>query len=239
MPARRWIERQGRKLNQWPPVGKVDFGDFRRLSPISEKFGLDRGLCIDRYYIEEFLARFSTDIRGHVLEVGDDRYTKKFGVNRVTRSDVVHVEEGQPNATLVADLSDDRALAPDRFDCIICTQTLQFIYDVPAALRCLYRNLKPGGILLATFAGISQVSRFDMDRWGDYWRFTTLSTRRVFDGVFPPENLQINAYGNVLASVAFLHGMAAEDLTKEELDYHDPDYQLLITVRAVKPVTTP
>jgi SAM-dependent methyltransferase len=237
VPARRWIERHAQRLSHWPPVGKVDFGDLRRLSPVSEKFGLDRGLCIDRYYIEEFLTRFAIDIRGHVLEVGDDRYTKKFGANRVTRSDVVHVEEGQPNATLVADLSRDRALAPDRFDCIICTQTLQFIYDVPAALRCLYRILKPGGIVLATFAGISQVSRFDMDRWGDYWRFTTLSTRRVFDEVFPPENIQINAYGNVLASVAFLHGLAAEEFTKEELDYHDPDYQLLITVRAVKPVT--
>src|SRR5688572_17113808 len=94
VPARRWIERQGRKLNQWPPVGKVDLGDLRRLTPISEKFGLDRGLCIDRYYIERFVSEWTADIQGHVLEVGDDRYTKKFGANRVTRSDVVHVEEG-------------------------------------------------------------------------------------------------------------------------------------------------
>ena len=239
VPARRWIERQAQRLNHWPPVGKVDFGDLRRLSPISEKFGLDRGLCIDRYYIEEFLARFSTDIRGHVLEVGDDRYIKKFGVDRVTRSDVLHVQEGQPNATLVADLSCDQTQPANTFDCIICTQTLQFIYDFRSAVQCLCRILKPGGVLLATFAGISQVSRFDMDRWGDYWRFTTLSTRRVFDEVFSHEKIQIHAYGNVLASVAFLHGLAAGELTQEELDYHDPDYQLLITVRAVKPVTLP
>jgi len=38
----------------------------------------------------------------------------------------------------------------------------------------------------------------------------------------------------VLAAVAFLHGLAAEDLRPEELDYHDADYELLITVRAIK-----
>ena len=236
--ARRWVESQAQRLTRWPPLGKIDFGDLRRLSPISKKFGLDRGLCVDRYYIESFLAEFSTDIRGNVLEVGDDRYTKRFGGDRVIHSDVLHVEGGQPNATLMADLSRDPTLPPDKFDCIVCTQTLQFIYDLRAALRCLYRILKPTGILLVTFAGISQVSRFDMERWGDYWRLTTLSTRCLFDEVFPPENVQINAYGNVLSSVAFLHGIAAEELTQEELSYHDPDYQLVIAARVVKPAAT-
>lgn len=236
VPARRWIERRAQRLNHWPPVGTIDFGDLGRRSPISNKFGLDRGLCVDRYYVEKFLAEFCLDIGGHVLEVGDDRYTKKYGVGRVTRSDVLHVQEGQPHATLVADLTRDETEAASTFDCIICTQTLHVIYDFRSALRCLYRILKPGGVLLATFAGISQVSRFDMDRWGDYWRFTTLSTQRVFGELFPLENIQVYAYGNVLASVAFLHGLAAEELNKEELDYHDPDYQLLIAARAVKPV---
>jgi SAM-dependent methyltransferase len=234
IPARRWIEHRARRLTCRPPLGHVDFGDLRQLSPISKKFGLDRGLCIDRYYIEKFLAEFAADIRGNVLEVGDNRYTKKFGANRVTHSDVLHVERGQSNATIVADLSRDRNLAADQFDCIGCTQTLQFIFDFRAALGCLYRILKPGGILLVTIAGISQVSRFDMDRWGDYWRFTTLSIRRLFDEVFPSESIQINAYGNVLSSVAFLHGIAAEELAPDELNHHDPDYQLVIAVRGIK-----
>jgi len=236
--ARRWVESQAQRLTRRSPLGKVDFGSLRRLSPVSKRFGLDRGLSVDRYYIEKFLSKFSPDIRGHVLEVGDDRYTKKFGGSRVTRSDVLHAEEGHPHATIVLDLSRDQTLPADTFDCIICTQTLQFIYDFRTALQCLYRILKPGGVLLATVAGISQVSRFDMDRWGDYWRLTTLSTRRLFDEVFPPESAQINAYGNVLSSVAFLHGISAEELTKDELNYHDPDYQLVIAVRAVKPAAT-
>jgi SAM-dependent methyltransferase len=112
---------------------------------------------------------------------------------------------------------------------------LQFIYDVRAAIRHLHRILKPSGVLLATFPGISQISRYDMDRWGDYWRFTTLSARRLLEEVFPPGNVTVRAYGNVLAAVAFLHGLSAEELRREELDYHDPDYELIITVRAVKP----
>ena len=35
-------------------------------------------------YIEKFLARFRHDIRGHVIEVGDDVYTRRFGETRVT-----------------------------------------------------------------------------------------------------------------------------------------------------------
>ncbi|MDT7947006.1 MAG: methyltransferase domain-containing protein [Thermoflexus sp.] len=170
-----------------------------------------------------------------MLEIGDDTYTRRFGGDRVARSDVLHVQEGNPKATIVADLTCADSIPSDTFDCIIFTQTLHVIYDVRAAIRHLHRILKPGGVLLATFPGISQINRYDMDRWGDYWRFTTLSARRLFEEVFPPGNVTVRAYGNVLAAVAFLHGLSAEELRREELDYHDPDYELIITVRAVKP----
>jgi hypothetical protein len=95
--------------------------------------------------------------------------------------------------------------------------------------------LKPTGILLATFPGISQISRYDMDRWGDYWRFTSLSSRRLFAEVFPAAQVTVEAHGNILAALTFLHGLAVEELRQEELDFHDPDYEVVITVRAVKP----
>lgn len=41
---------------------------------------------------------------------------------------------------------------------------------------------------------------------------------------------------NVLVACAFLHDLAAQELKPEELDSNDPDYQALITVRAVKSV---
>jgi SAM-dependent methyltransferase len=125
----------------------------------------------------------------------------------------------------------------DEFDCIVLTQTLQYVYDMRGALGTLLRSLKPGGVLLVTFAGIGQISRYDMDRWGDYWRVTSVSARRLFEEVFPPDHITVHAYGNVLVAVAFLHGLAIEDLRRADLDDRDADYELVITVRAVKPAS--
>jgi hypothetical protein len=35
-------------------------------------------------------------------------------------------------------------------------------------------------------------------------------------------------------AISFLHGLSAEELSQEELDYHDPNYEILITLRVVK-----
>src|SRR5215467_1645448 len=233
--ALRWMQRRWQHLTRWPPLGAVRFGNLRRITPISGQFGLDRGKAIDRYYIETFLSRYIDDIRGCVLEIGDDRYTQKFGAGRVTRSDVLHLQPGNSKATLVGDLADAGHISAGSFDSIILTQTLQFIYDVRAAVNHLHRILKPGGRLLATLPGISQISRYDMERWGDFWRFTSLSARRLFEEVFPPVNVTIETYGNVLAATAFLYGLASHELRVRELDFRDPDYEILITVRAAKP----
>ena len=222
-----------------PPVGGVDFGNFRRSAPFSRVFGFDRGRPIDRHYIERFLVLQASDIRGRVLEIGDDTYTQRFGGDRVTQADVLHAAEGNPKATLVADLTRAENIPSNTFDCIICTQTLMFIYNVQAAIRTLYRILKPGGVLLATVAGVShQISRHDMERWGDYWRFTSLSTRLLFQEAFPAANVSVKTYGNVLAATAFLQGLVVEDFRVAELDRHDPDYEVSIAIRAVKPMSS-
>ena len=217
-----------------PPKLKVRFGDLRRLRPISYEFGFDRGLPIDRYYIESFLERHASDIHGHVLEVGDDSYMCRFGGDRVLKKDILHVAEGNPAGTIVADLARADHIPSNYFDCIILTQTLHFVYNVDAALQTLRRILKPGGVLLATFPGISQIST---DEWSDswYWAFTLHSAHRMFESVFPAGNLEIGSHGNVLAAMAFLQGLAVDELDREELDYSDPHYQTLLTVRAVKP----
>jgi SAM-dependent methyltransferase len=220
----------GRRL----AFGNVHFGDFRSLEPISREFGMDRGRPIDRYYIEGFLARHAEDIGGRVLEINDSAYTRKYGGERVTKREVLDLDETNKRATIVADLTRAEDVPSDAFDCIICTQTLHFIYDISAAFRTLRRILKPGGILLATFPGIGQTSCQKLnERY--CWALTTLATRRLCEEVFADVNVEIEAYGNVLAAVAFLEGLAVRELRKEELDHHDPDYELLISLRAIKP----
>lgn len=217
-----------------PTVGKVDFGDLRRLAPLTRSFGYDRGRPIDRYYINEFLGKYAADISGHVVEIGDDRYTRRFGGERVTHSDVLDQDHPDSNPTIIADLTNAGHIPSDSFDCIIITQTLQFIYDIHTAVQTLHRILKPGGVVLCSLPSLSPVCRYDMDRWGDYWRFTSATVQRLFGDLFGTANVQVEAYGNVLVSTAFLYGMAAEELTTEELNFKDRDYEALITVRAVK-----
>ena len=229
-----WVRPKYQRLKVRPPVGMVRFGSLRRVTPVSHIAGWDRGRPLDRYYIEAFLARHARDVRGHVLEIGDDHYTRQFGGERVTRSDVLHAFEGNPAATIIADLSHADHIPSDTFDCIIFTQTLQCVYESRAAIRTLHRILRPGGILLATFPGIAAISRPDDDQWGDYWRFTGKGARRLFGEVFPATGLAVDSAGNVLAAAAFLYGLAVEELSTDELEHVDPNYELVITARAQK-----
>jgi SAM-dependent methyltransferase len=213
-----------------PRVGRVRFGSLRRLEPVNPDFGFGRGRPIDRYYIKGFLARHADDVRGRVLEIADDSYTRQFGGDHVTASDVLHLGEGNPSATIVGDLTSAEHIPSNTFDCAIVTQTLHLIYDVRAAVETLHRVLKPGGVVLATFPGISQLE------WGErwHWMLTTSSARQLFEEAFLAGSVSVEAHGNVLAATAFLHGLVAEELRPEELDYSDPDYELLIAVRAAK-----
>lgn len=213
----------------------VDLGDLRRTTPLSDYFGFDRGTPIDRVYIERFLRRHRADVRGRVLEVKDRGYTTRVGGAAVERSDVLDVDAGNPAATVVADLERPAFVPADAFDCFILTQTLQLIFDTRAALTAAHRLLRPGGTLLVSVPGISQLDSWSLRSGGaDYWRFTSFALERLLSEAFPGGDIQVEAVGNVLAATAFLQGMAAEELTQEELDAHDPAYELLLLARAVK-----
>ena len=66
-------------------LAAATLGRTAPLVPVSRSFGFDRGQPIDRHYIEDFLRRHGSwpgysagDIRGVVMEVGDDVYTRRF-----------------------------------------------------------------------------------------------------------------------------------------------------------------
>jgi len=209
---------------------KLRFGLLRSVKPVSRKWGCDRGLSIDRYYVEKFIKENSGDIRGRVLEFKDSRYATKFGGGGVTNVDVLNLEKGIPGTTIIADLERQENIPFELFDCIICTQVLQFVYDLKPALYHLNRMLKPSGVLLVSFPFISKIDQ----NWNDCWRFTSFSAKKMFNEYFLPENITVQGHGNVLSSCAFLYGLCSEDLSKKELDYADPEYEMLLMVRAVK-----
>src|SRR3954467_8130334 len=199
--------------------------------PVSTQFGLDRGRPVDRFYIERFLEQNKDLIRGRVLEVQERTYTEWFGTG-VEQSDVLHAGPGNPEATLVGDLTTGEGIPQDAFDCIILTQTLPFIWDVPAAVRGTRSALKPGGTLLATVPGISQISREDMNEWGDWWRFTSASAKRLFEEAYGAENVEVTPHGNVVAACALLYGLAQYELEPDELTRRQDDYEVIVTIKA-------
>ena len=236
--ARRALSRDTRRrlshLLAWPPVGTVRFGSLRRLSPVSRDWGFDRGQPVDRYYIEQFMSAHAADIRGRVLEIDNNNYTRAFGGNQVAQSDVLHISDWGPGVTMVGDLTDLGHVDSGIFDCVIVTQTLQLIYDYRAAVRTIHRVLRPGGVALVTVPAINK-SRDEKGAFGDYWAFRTISAHRLFAELFPAEQVSVTGYGNVLAAVAFLHGLAEGELTREELDLVDRAYEVTVGVRARKP----
>jgi len=202
------------------------------IKPISNVFGFDRGTPIDRYYIDKFLKKNSSFICGRTLEIGDNSYTKKYGKG-VTKSEVLNAVPS-PQATIVGDLATGLNIPESSFDCIILTQTIQCIYDVKAALENAFKALKPGGTLLITASGISQISRYDMDRWGEYWRFTDKSLKMLLEEVAPECEIEVQTFGNVAVAKAYLDGLAWEELPNDVLEFNDQDYQLVITAKVQK-----
>lgn len=204
------------------------------VEPVSRTFGFDRGTPIDRRYIDAFLQRYAALVRGAVLEVGDDAYTRRFGGSRVSQRRVLKREGDNEQATLVGDLERPETLPENAFDCFVCTQTYNFIFHIARAIESSHRLLRSGGWLLATAAAVAPISRYDMDRWGDYWRLTPASARRLCTPWFS-EAVEIGFFGNAFAAACFIQGMAVEDVADPAtLDVLDQDYPVIVTIAAQK-----
>ena len=206
-------------------------GNLRRTQPLSDHWGFDRGTPIDRYYIETFLRMYRSDVRGRVLEVKDDTYTRSLD-SGVDRFDVLDINPGNARATITADLAAAGNIDPDQFDCFVLTQTLHLIYDVHAAIAHAHRILRPGGSLLVTVPAVSRITRGYEQC--EYWRFTVAGCTELFGSVFGASQVRVLGYGNVLTGIGFLAGLACEDLSRREIDVRDKHFPVLIAVRAVK-----
>ena len=161
--------------------------------------------------------------------------TRRGSGSGVERVDILMATEGNPQATIIGDLTDAPQIPSDAFDCAIVTQTLQFVYDVRAAIATLHRVLAPGGVLLATMPGITKISPPEDEEYGEWWHFTARSAQRLAEEAFGAGNVEARAYGNVLSAAGFLYGLAASDLSPEELRARDRLYEVIVCIRGVKP----
>jgi hypothetical protein len=222
-------------VRQWWRRGeRVAMGDLRSLEPPGRLMGFDRGRPVCRWYIERFLDANAVKVRGTVLEVADAEYTKRYGGARVTTSEVLHAVAGNANATIVGDLATGEGIPQGRYDTVILTQVLQCVFDVQAAVRTVHGALKQDGTALVTLPAIAPISRYDAERWGEYWHFTEQSAKKLFEPWFGVSNVIVQAFGNHVVAHAYLAGMAAEELRPDELAAFDPDYPVVVTVVATR-----
>ena len=226
---------------QLPPRRVAKLG--ARLVPVrSDLFA--RGTPVDRYYIDNFFRRWNdppsaSEIHGRVLEFYNAQYASAFGGwggqgSSVSEVEVLDIVEN-PRATIRGDITDAPQLADGSFDVVICTQVLQLVFHLPRAISTMARILRPGGVLYITVPGVSPGVTPQTEGGGvDHWRFTTASIRQLLMAEFPPEDVIVEGFGNVLAAVASLHGLAAEEFAPAELDHCDPAFETLVAARAIR-----
>jgi Methyltransferase domain len=202
--------------------------------PLSDRYGFDRGTPVDRRYIEAFVDERREAIHGRVVEVQDSTYTARYGAHRVSESVVVDIDPGNPRATLLADLQEVGSLAPDRYDCIILTQTLHLLRRPDRCIDNCFGALRARGVLLATAPSVSRISPTHPD--GDFWRFTPAGMTELFNRHWPGD-FTVHGFGSLRTCVAFLVGVAQEDLPDAVLDDHDPRFPLTVAVEAHKTST--
>ena len=213
-------------------LNRARWGNLRRLEPFSGYYGFERGTPVDRFYIEGFLAKHAADIRGEVLEVGNARYARAFPGSSAEGVEIVDNDPGNPEATIVADLAEQNSLPAEQFDCFILTQTLQLVGDLDGAIRNAWQAVRSGGVVLITLPGIT---RADPETSSDRWRVTPAGLETLVARTCGGARTEIAGYGNLIAAVAFLLGLAAEELDEPELAVADPDFSVAVCARVEKP----
>ncbi len=228
VPVRRALRPAVAPLVRHAPGRTVRWGSLRRVRPFSRHYGWDRGDPVDRWYIDSFLSGHGDAIRGDVLEVRQPHYARRFG-ERASRVHVVDIDPSNRQATLIADLTEPESLPAARYDCAIITQTLQFLSDVPAALANVRRSLRPGGTLLVTVPCLGKVDHEAPS--SDRWRWMPSGLELVLRESFPHERVHVEGRGNVLAGVAFLMGLAQQELRTSELACEDRSFPIVACAR--------
>lgn len=201
-------------------VNKTSISD----EPISRVFGFDRGTPIDRYYMATFLKNNGHLIKGKCGEFGDTHYITKLGKNETEIVCFNGAEGESHNVHLDLTNCDIDPALEGSFDTVICTNVLNFIFDIHTASRNLMRLLRPGGHAIVTTAGVSAVSRYDYSKWGDYWRLSDTALYKLFD----EEKIIVKeSFGNFYSCAHFLNGSAVEELDTDLLLVKDENYFIL------------
>ena len=203
---------------------RPSWGNLRRVTPLSEMYGFDRGTPIDRYYVDKFFSARRGLIAGRVLEIQTTDHARRYG------SDVrvAHTLDINPefHPTYLCDLATADGVPTGSYDCFLLPNTLCFLRDLDLALREARRIVRRGGAILATVPVFVPLTG-DVP---DYWHASADGWRLIASRVWPDCETSIETHGNCLAAAAAMYGVAVEELNATELDVTDPRYPVLVTI---------
>ena len=194
--------------------------------PLSRDLGMDRGVAVHRDFIERFLGAHRSYIRGRCLEFGEDRYTSAYGTPESV--DILNVDDSNPRATIVADLTQPNELPSDRWDCIVCTQVLHLVTDPWAVVREMGRILTPGGALIVAVPTITRIHPL----WTEYWRFTPEGLALLLSKSF--DKVSVEGYGNSIVAAGMMRGLTVHEFLKSERQAHDHRFTVEVCGLAIK-----
>jgi SAM-dependent methyltransferase len=209
-----------------PDVGALKWGDLRRTQPLCQFFGFTRGTPIDRYYLNRFVESIRDEVRGITLEIGGEKQNRDlFGFKCATEYRVLDLPGLSDD--VAGDVSRRDTFAENTFDSIVIFNVLEHCERPQQVVDNIHRWLQPGGkafVLVPTAQKLHPAP-------GDYWRPLPQGLQSLFRAFSKHET---RTYGNIATVIASFHGIAAEELTGEELDFNHPDYPVVSCIIAEK-----
>jgi hypothetical protein len=201
----------------------IDWGDLDAAAPLGLATGADRGTPVDERWFASFLREHVADLRGDVATLGA---TAAAAMQQMRQA-------CDAAGTEFVDVGDLRSLGEVQFDCLVVTSFDGAFDRIVDGLHTMQRMLRPGGTLFCMLpAAIGLTNGASPGRRSGHG-FTEAAVRRLFAKLFPADAFAVRTYGNVLANLAVIYGLAAEDIPADARDSIDPWHPLLHCVRAV------
>lgn len=209
-----------------PDVGALNWGDLRRRQPLCQFFGFLRGTPVPDYYLNRFIESIREDVTGVALEIGGEKKNRDlYGFNNVTEYRILDLPGLSDD--IAGNANDADILPEDTFDSVVILNVLEHCEKPQAVVDNIHRWLKPGGRVFVLVPSAQRIHPAP----GDYWRPLPQALQSLFKGF---RKQRIRTYGNISTVVASFHGIAAEELTLEELEFNHPDYPVVSCLVAVK-----
>lgn len=199
---------------------------LKAIKKYSNKFGFDRGTPLDLFYMMQIFDKVDKyKSYQNSLEFGDLNYSKLFNTKNMfvlTHPEYANgvIDKNQ----IVFDLNSSNIYNGTFFDLIISTNVINFTHNPFVSIKHHFAMLNDNGTLVLTVQSSMPVSDYDQKRWGDYWRLTMDSLAKLLEGY--PIEYELYSFGSFTTSIAFLCGIAAEELELNVLDEHDHRYPI-------------